>query len=60
MERQVGEVFDYGYVKLKVVKADRKCTQCYFNDICEVGMDDFPCIPQKRKDQNFIIYKKVK
>ena len=66
MERQIGDVFKYRGVMLKVVKAEeRYCTGCYFykNNPCgylKIKKVTGPCSGVIRKDLKFVIFKQLK
>ena len=66
MERQLGDVFKYRGVTLKVVRAEEHyCTGCYFHKCIPCGYLTIKkvtgtCIGFIRKDLQYVIFKKLK
>lgn len=63
MEREIGEVFDYNGVLLKVVKLKsnkKSCDGCYFDGVLRVRDDEItgPCSDIYRRDNANVIFKK--
>lgn len=63
-EFQIGEVFQYGLVKMLCKKADatRLCYDCDFYDLhneCCVGDYVGECLGRNRKDKTEVIFVKV-
>lgn len=60
MERKIGEIFIYGKVKLKVVKGDGYCTNCYFNYLSHCLKPENLGKCEGREDNKDIYFKEIK
>ena len=62
-EFKVGEVFQFGFVKLQCVKANNKCEGCYLDstDICSFAISSCVgnCKSEKREDKTNVIFVKM-
>ena len=62
-EYKVGEVFQCGLVKLKVVQGNEdECEKCFFDKLCAYKMTELitgDCCSRKRQDNNDVYFVKV-
>lgn len=60
-ERQIGEVFKYNGVKLKVRKMSPwgECRKCFFFKEGNVTCGGPKCAAYERKDKNYVYFEKV-
>lgn len=60
-ERQIGEVFEYNGIKLKVRKMSPwgECRKCFFFKEGNVTCGVPKCAAYERKDKNYVYFEKV-
>lgn len=60
-ERQIGEVFEYNGIKLKVRKMSPwgECRKCFFFKEGNVTCGGPKCAAYERKDKNYVYFEKV-
>lgn len=62
-EFKIGEVFQFGFIKLQCVRANYKCEGCYLDstDICSCFISTCigNCKSHKRKDKINVIFVRV-
>ena len=63
MERKIGEVFEFEGKKLKVIKGNVRCKECFFYEIpcpCGVFLDiRGKCTTEGREDENNVYFVRV-
>lgn len=60
-ERQIGEIFEYNGIKLKVRKMSPwgECRKCFFFKEGNVTCGGPKCAAYERKDKNYVYFEKV-
>lgn len=59
-EYKVGEVFQFGRIKLKCVEATNNCTKCFLSDFLSCMECIGECSWNKRTDRKNVIFIEVK
>ena len=60
MIRKIGEIINYKEVKLKIVKGDGYCTNCFFNYQCHCLKPENLGKCNGREDKLDVIFKEIK
>ena len=61
MERKIGEIFEFGGVKLQVVETSNihSCNGCYFLDDEQIMCEFRKCLGSERKDGKDVVFQYV-